>query len=125
MAACASRAPASPSVAPPGTGTPIALPVPSPDLLPTPDADVYTFTLTIDPPGAGFVGAVPPFGPHKAGGIVILSVIPPRVHPYVFGRWGGDASGTDRAITIVMDSDKAVTAHFINPFITPSPAPEQ
>ena len=125
MASCTSRAPTSPSVAPPATGSPIALPVPSPDLLPSPDTDVYTFTLTIDPPGAGFVAAVPPFGPYEAGRIVILSVIPPRVHPYVFGHWGGDASGTDRVITIEMDSDKAVTAHFINPFITPSPAPEQ
>ena len=34
---------------------------------------------------------------------------------YTFSQWGGDASGTQNPITVTMDSNKHVTAYFIEP----------
>ena len=89
-----------------------------------PEVAGFDLDLVIDPPGAGFVVAVPPFGPYAPGSTVVLSVIPPRVPPYVFSQWAGDGAeaGAKRAVSVVMDSDKRVVARFINPYVTPPPA---
>ena len=100
-----------------------ATPTSSPSVDGEPAPDLYDLTIIIDPPGAGFIAAIPPFGPYSAGTTVILSVISPRVYPYVFGNWSGDASGSGRTATILVDSNKQVVAHFINPFVTPTPSP--
>ncbi len=81
--------------------------------------------LIIDPPGSGFVAAIPPFSPYAPGTSVTLAVIPPRVHPYVFSHWTGDGSGTERAVQVIMDSPKRVVARFFNPYITPTPSHEE
>ena len=85
----------------------------------------FVLQLIIDPPGSGFIAAIPPFGPYAAGTTVTLSVIPPRVPPYFFSTWGGDATGARASTRVVMDSDKRVVAHFINPAFTPTPASEE
>ena len=81
--------------------------------------------LIIDPPGAGFVAAIPPFGPYAPGTSVTLALIPPRVPPYVFSHWTGDGSGSKRALYLVMDGPKRVVARFRNPYITPTPSAEK
>ena len=81
----------------------------------------FALTLVVEPPGAGFVAIIPPFGPYKDGTVVTLSVIPPPVYPYAFSHWGGNASGTARTATVIMGSNKNVVANFVNPSVTPSP----
>ena len=81
----------------------------------------FALTLVVEPPGAGFVAIIPPFGPYKDGTAVTLSVIPPPVYPYVFSHWGGNASGRARTAIVIMESNKSVVANFVNPSVTPSP----
>ena len=125
--ACTARPDASPRVESPGsvigaTSTPTSAPSPTPTETPAQrPSDVFVLEVVVDPPGAGFVVTIPAFGPYPAGSSVTLSVLGPRVSPYIFANWEGDASGAERSVTIVMDSDKQVVAHFINPFITPTP----
>ena len=90
-----------------------------------PGSEGFELELVIDPPGAGFVVAIPPFGPYAPGTTVTLGVIRPRVPPYIFSRWTGDGSGSERAVHVVMDGPKRVVARFINPYITPTPSPEE
>ena len=90
-----------------------------------PGSEGFELELVIDPPGAGFIVAIPPFGPYAPGTTVTLGVIPPRVPPYIFSRWTGDGSGSERAVHVVMDGPKRVVARFINPYITPTPSPEE
>lgn len=90
-----------------------------------PKSEGFELELVIDPPGAGFIAFIPPFGPYAPGTTVTLGVIPPRVPPYIFSRWTGDGSGTERAVHVVMDGPKRVVARFINPYITPTPSPEE
>ncbi|MCU0643639.1 MAG: InlB B-repeat-containing protein [bacterium] len=42
---------------------------------------------------------------------VILTAIP--IEGYRFDHWSGDASGKDSIVTIITDTDKTVTAHFL------------
>ncbi len=109
---------------------PTATPVATAPTMPAPTTDAsgqegFELELVIDPPGAGFVAAIPPFGPYAPGTSVTLAVIPPRVPPYVFTEWTGDASGTERGVQVVMDGPKRVVARFRNPYITPTPSPEE
>ena len=126
-AGCAERpetlaVPVETAVATPAPPTPTATPAPTTG---APVAEGFELELVIDPPGAGFIAAVPPFGPHAPGTVVTVAVIRPRIPPYVFNRWTGDAEGTERAAQVVMDGPKRVVARFINPYITPTPSAEE
>ena len=67
-----------------------------------------TLTTNINPPGAGSVS--PPGGEYESGVQVTLTASP--ASGYTFDHWSGSASGTTSTITITMDSDKSLTAHF-------------
>ena len=108
----------------PSPVTPAPTPTPSSSTA-TPAAEGFELELVIDPPGSGFVAALPPFGPYAPGTTVTLGVIRPRIPPYVFSRWTGDAEGSERAVHVVMDGPKRVVARFINPYITPTPSAEE
>lgn len=118
-----------PSPVPPNPVIPTPVtPVPTPTLsssTATPEAEGFELELVIDPPGSGFVAALPPFGPYAPGTTVTLGVIRPRIPPYVFSHWAGDAEGSERAVHVVMDGPKRVVARFINPYITPTPSAEE
>jgi uncharacterized repeat protein (TIGR02543 family) len=75
-----------------------------------------TLTTNIDPPGAGSVS--PSGGEYESGVQVTLTASP--ANGYTFDHWSGSASGTTSTITITMDSDKSLTAHFE----TSPPVPE-
>lgn len=113
----------SPALSPTATATPTPRPTEPPVVAPTEQG--FELELIIDPPGSGFVAAIPPFSPYAPGTSVTLAVIPPRVPPYVFSHWTGDASGTERGVQVVMDGPKRVVARFFNPYITPTPSPEE
>ncbi len=108
----------------PSPTIPVPTPTPNPSTA-TPVAEGFELELVIDPLGSGFVAALPPFGPYAPGTTVTLGVIRPRIPPYVFSHWAGDAEGSERAVHVVMDGPKRVVARFINPYITPTPSAEE
>jgi uncharacterized repeat protein (TIGR02543 family) len=74
----------------------------------TPSTQTHTLTINISPPGAGSV--FPSGGEYESGVQVTLTASP--AIGYTFENWSGSASGTTSTITITMDSDKSLTAHF-------------
>lgn len=59
---------------------------------------------------AGNHGSFSGTGQHPLGTSVVLSVNP---RPgYLFTEWTGDATGTDNPLSVLMDSDKTITATF-------------
>ncbi len=97
LGACGALTTAPPSEAPP----------PSP---PTEQPTPTTFTLSvgISPLGAGSVS--PLGGVYEAGTQVTLTAT--AASGYTFDYWDGDASGSLPTITITVDSNKVVFAHF-------------
>ena len=88
------------------------------------DATTYRLNVTVSPSGSGSVS--PPGGEYESGVQVTLTASPGG--DYSFDYWSGSVSGTTSSITVTMDSDKSVTAHFttaaqtytITTYVTPS-----
>jgi hypothetical protein len=74
----------------------------------TPSVETCTLTTTVDPSGAGSVS--PSGGEYESGVQVTLTANP--ASGYSFDHWDGDASNGSATISIIMDSDKNVTAYF-------------
>ncbi len=70
----------------------------------------YTLTTSVSPSGAGSVLLDPAGGVYTAGTQVTLTAV--ANSGYVFSNWSGDLTGTQNPATIVMDSNKSVTANF-------------
>ena len=68
----------------------------------------YTLTTWASPSGAGSVS--PSGGEYESGVQVTLTASP--ASGYTFDYWEGGASGTSPTVTITMNSDKSLTAHF-------------
>ncbi len=75
-----------------------------------PTPTTYNLSISVNPSGAGSVS--PSSGQYEEGTQVTLSVT--AASGYTFDYWDGDASGSATAISITMDSDKSITAHFID-----------
>jgi uncharacterized repeat protein (TIGR02543 family) len=73
---------------------------------------VYTLSLICEPPEGGEVLLTPlaSANQYQANTFVTLTATP--ADGYAFSGWGGDLNGSDDSITIVMDSNKNVTANF-------------
>jgi len=69
-----------------------------------------TCTLTVGTIGDGTTDPAPNVWEYAGGSLVTITAVP--ASGWVFDHWSGDASGTDNPITITMDSNKSVTAHF-------------
>jgi len=67
-------------------------------------------TLSVNINGSGSVTKNPDQPTYSYGAVVTLTAIP--ISSYRFDCWSGDASGTSTTITITMDRDKRVVAHF-------------
>ena len=69
----------------------------------------YTLTTSVNPVDSGFVS--------PNGGTVDerqqISVTATPAAEYVFDKWTGAASGTSTTVSVIMDSDKSVTANFV------------
>jgi len=74
----------------------------------TPLAQTYTLTVNVSPSGAGSVS--PSGGIYDEGTSVTLTAA--AASGYAFDHWSGSAAGTTTSTTIIMDSDKSVTAYF-------------
>jgi len=72
----------------------------------------YNLTALVTPTGGGMVTLDPPqpVGGYVDGAQVTLTAV--ANGEYEFDHWSGDLSGSDNPTTIIMDSDKVVTAHF-------------
>ena len=68
----------------------------------------YTLSVGVNPPQAGFVSSSG--GEYKSGVQVTVTAYP--ASGYTFDYWSGSASDTVSTITITMDSDASLTAHF-------------
>jgi len=67
-----------------------------------------TLSVSVSPSGAGSV--FPSEGEYKSGIQLVLTAI--QADGYTFDHWSGNATGVSPSITINMNSDKDVTAHF-------------
>jgi uncharacterized repeat protein (TIGR02543 family) len=74
---------------------------------------LYTLNIAITPTGAGSV--TPPTGTTYPAGTSVTLIATDNAG-FLFGQWSGDASGTSATVTIIMDSDKNVTAEFVQAF---------
>lgn len=74
---------------------------------PEPSPDHFHLDIEAMPPEGG---AVNPSSGDFPPGDLLLTAKPNA--DYLFDHWGGDTSGTDKQITIVLDDDKNITAHF-------------
>jgi hypothetical protein len=70
----------------------------------------YRLSVTTEPAGGGQVSLSPSYDDYSKGTQVSLTVTPSA--EYEFVSWSGDASGESPTVTVIMDSDKEVTANF-------------
>jgi len=82
----------------------------APTTTPTPTPAPITFTLSTSasPIGAGSIS--PSSGQYEQGAQVNVTAIPSA--GYAFSHWSGDISGSSPSVTITMDSNKTLVAHF-------------
>mgnify|MGYP001498643785 FL=1 len=75
------------------------------------DADpiIHTLTTTVSPSDSGTVSSAT--GIANKGEEILITAAPAA--EYVFDKWTGAASGSNKTISVIMDSDKSVTANFI------------
>ena len=67
-----------------------------------------TFSLTTTVDGNGTV--TPASGTFTEGESVEITATPAQ--GWVFDHWSGDASGSENPVTVIMDANKSITAHF-------------
>jgi len=90
-------------------GAPMTAPPAEAPPTPTPtEQQAYALSISVSPSGAGSVS--PSSVQYELGTKLTLTATP--ASGCSFGYWDGDASGSSATITIIMDSDKTVIAHF-------------
>ena len=72
---------------------------------------LFTLTVAADPPAAGSVAKSPDQAGYADGSLVQLTATP--VSGYHFDHWSGGATGSANPLTLTMDDNKSVTAHFV------------
>lgn len=83
-------------------------PFPTPPPTPTAPLVLYDLSIAVDPQGAGF--AYPSSSQYEAG--VELNLRTKPNNGYTFDHWSGDVSGDSPETSLMLDSNKSVTAHF-------------
>ncbi|MEA2054595.1 MAG: Ig-like domain-containing protein [Candidatus Thermoplasmatota archaeon] len=71
----------------------------------------YTLSTSVSPSGGGSISLNPSGGTYDAG--TVVTAIANANSGYTFDNWNGDASGTGTSVQITMDSDKSITANFV------------
>jgi len=74
--------------------------------------DSELFELNVNVEGEGEVDVYPHMDEYENGTEVELTAIPEEGWQFV--EWTGDYEGTEEELTIVMDEDKNITAHFVD-----------
>ncbi len=82
----------------------------------------YSLSVSVSPTDGGAV--VPAGGNYDKGAEVTLIATPAA--GYIFDHWSGDSTGNSDRVTVMMDRDKSVIAHFVrkttltlNIYVTP------
>lgn len=88
----------------------VASPTPRNSASPANDC-LFSLTVAADPPAGGSVAKSPDLPGYSHGSLVQLTAT--AASGYHFSNWSGDATGSTNPITVTMDSDKSVTAHFV------------
>jgi len=73
--------------------------------------DEYDYSLAMVVEGGGTTSPVPGYSRYDGGTVVPISATPSP--GWVFDHWSGDLSGDTNPTSIIMDSDKTVTAVFL------------
>lgn len=73
-------------------------------------ASYYELHTSTEPQQGGSVNVSPLAESYVEGTQITLTAV--SAENYEFDRWSGDASGTSATVSITMNSDKTVTAHF-------------
>jgi hypothetical protein len=77
----------------------------------TPGSGPTQYTLTTDTVGQGSITLDPPGGTYDQGTVVTLTAQP--ASGWQFYGWSGDLSGSENPDTITMNTNKSVTASFV------------
>ncbi len=72
----------------------------------------HILTTTVDPIAAGGISIAPNQADYAPGSPVLLTAYATDTC-YAFSHWSGDATGSLSSTTILMNGDRAVTAHFV------------
>jgi polygalacturonase len=75
------------------------------------DPSIVYYTLNSTVNGSGSIIMEPNDGIYQSGTSVTLTAVPDK--DYLFYGWSGDAVSTSNPLTVVMDTDKNITANFI------------
>jgi len=70
----------------------------------------YTLTTSVSPPNYGTITTSPLGAAYDAGTKVTITA--KATSGYSFVSWSGNATGSSSSITVTMDGDKTVVAHF-------------
>ena len=99
-----------PTPTPTRTATPSSTPTPVP--VPTPPPGKFALQIEIVPSGYGSVAVSPPGGTYDRDTPVTLTATPASPK-YGFISWGGSLLASINPITILMDANKSISAHFV------------
>ncbi len=77
----------------------------------TSSLQTYTLSALISPTGSGSITLSPQGGTYIAGTTVTITAV--ANNGYKFDHWSGDLAGTQNPATIVMNSNKNITANFV------------
>ena len=76
-----------------------------------PEPVYYTLTALVD--GEGDLEVYPESGDRLYAEGTVVSLTAFADEGWVFDRWSGDAMGSDETVSVTMDGDRSVTAHFV------------
>ena len=95
-----------------GTASPVTLTMNANKTVTAFFAPVPTYTLTVTVAGGvgGTVTKNPAKASYAAGESVVLTPVPAA--GFVFHHWAGDATGSTKPLTVVMNASKSITAFF-------------
>ncbi len=94
-----------------GTENPISILMDNDKVVKASFAHTATFTLTTNSTN-GKIVLNPPGGVYNSGSKVVLT--PQKDFGYKFSKWSGDISSSNASDTIIISSNKQVTAHFVS-----------
>jgi hypothetical protein len=75
---------------------------------------VVQYTVTVAPTTGGSVTLSPAGGVYASGTLVTVTAVP--ASGYRFGSWSGDLSGTTNPATLLVDSNKTISASFVRQY---------
>ena len=73
--------------------------------------DMFTLVVNVDPAASGSVSKSPNLASYPAGSIVQLTATP--ADGYHFDHWSGGATGSSTPLSLTVNSNLVVTAHFL------------